>query len=109
MFRKLVIGFLATILTPQVANAAPVTTSFGTITQIGGGWVGAFLSVQLSIPIVNPDGCTYAGTYMTDPTMGGSQLFNSILLSAYMGGKQVSLVIDGCMDGFPKIIAVYSH
>jgi hypothetical protein len=44
--------------------------------------------------------------YITDPSDQGNALFNSILLTAYMANRQVSLVISGCTLDRPHIIGV---
>jgi hypothetical protein len=71
------------------------------------GWVEPYVRVQLgNLPTINPDACPVADGYITDPADSGNQLFNSMLLSAYMANKRVRLTIDGCAGLRPRIIAV---
>ena len=88
------------------ASAAPTTVPAAPITGLGGGWSENVLRARLDAPFVNPQGCSATDGYITDPTMSGSNLFHSMLMSAYMANKPVSLIVDGCYLDRPRIISV---
>ena len=94
------------------AQGGSVATQYGTITVIANAWGPLNIAyVTHSAPQVNPGNCTASG-YMTNPTGTGIQLLQSIMLGAFLGGKQVQLVINGCVSAsgqtFPQIIAAYA-
>lgn len=87
--------------------AAPTDSGAGHINFMGGGWTGNQVRVQLAnVPFTNPSSCPRTDGYMTDPATAGVDLFNSMLLSAYMASKRVKLTVDGCHELRPKIIGV---
>jgi len=87
--------------------AAPTDSGAGHINFISGGWTGNQLRVQLAnVPFTNPSSCSRTDAYMTDPATPGVDLFNSMLLSAYMANKRVRLTVDGCHELRPRIIGV---
>jgi len=89
------------------ATASPATTEAALIDHLSGGWVDAQLRVTLAnVPLSNPDSCPAADGYITSPADPGSELFNSMLLSAYLSSRRVVLTIAGCIVGRPRIIAV---
>lgn len=95
------------MLAPYSAGAAPTSTNEGYVTFMEGGWVSASLRVQLSSGNnTNPSACSILDGYTTDPSDSGYQLFNSMLLSAYLANRKVRLTIDGCVSGRPRIISV---
>lgn len=78
------------------------------------------VSVVLDVPFVNsadfpigspltapgtPCRITTAG-YALDPADPGGKLNESVLLSAFLGGKRVRLTLDGCVFEKPRIISV---
>jgi hypothetical protein len=93
----------------QPAAAAPTEVTWAKINRLTGGWYDAVLSIELNSTFVNPDSCAWGGWYQLDTSVGGAQLFQSMLISAFMAGKEVSLVIDGCTGNRPKIISVSVH
>ena len=94
------------VLIPVIAQATPNNIPEGYITWMSGGWVGAHLRVRTDAAFANPDNCTYTDGYVTEPADSGSVLFNSMLLSAYMSRRKISLTIDGCTLQRPRIIGV---
>lgn len=99
----LLCGFL---LCPLPAAATPVDTEWGRILSIDTGWTLPYMHLEMSFPVVNPDGCPWAGFYSIAPDMTGYETFQSLAMSAYFAGKQVALTIDGCTGNRPKIISV---
>ena len=87
---------------------SPVTTGWGLITQLGGGWSANQVSVFHSAPILNPGGCPLAknGYYSTDPTDPGANLYHTMILSAFMNKREIVFVIAGCNASVPKIIGL---
>jgi len=106
--KKLPRGVFAALLlcAPAASNATPNTSQTGNILTLAGGWSTADVQVQLGIPFYNPENCTLSDGYITDPSLSGTQLFNSILLSAYISHIPVNVVIDGCILDKPRIIGV---
>jgi hypothetical protein len=46
------------------------------------------------------------GTYALDPNDTGVKVNESVLLSAYLAARKVSLVLNGCVFDMPRIISV---
>ena len=90
------------------AFAAPANVGPANVTSYAAGWVDARTVVHLDVPQINPDNCPQPG-YLTNETMGGGQLFNSVLLTAFSTNRRVTLTIDGCYLGWPQIIGVVVH
>lgn len=65
-----------------------------------------FFRLNLSTPMINPDGWVDPDGYIVAYTQAAHQQFLSIALTAQSRGAQVDLVIDGCYSGRPKIIAM---
>lgn len=106
-FRNGFLLLLAIATSASTVQAAPTSTPEGNITYMEGGWVGAGLRVQLSQgPFTNPSSCPLIDGYTTQPADSGHQLFNAMLLSAYMSGRRVRMVIDDCAFDRPRIISV---
>ncbi len=114
----LVLGFLSpraaaqntTTISPRPA-AQNTTTNWVHITQLRAGLVEDAMAVYTTegLPVsVNPGGCpkTDAG-YTTKPSDPGHKLFQTVLLSAYLNGKQVQIAVHGCWYSKPRIIGVF--
>ncbi len=82
-------------------------TQFGSVQELEVGWIEDAMSVRHSAPIVNPGRCpvTAAG-YATNPADRGHSLFHTVLLSAFLNRKEVSLGISGCIFSKPRVIGV---
>jgi hypothetical protein len=89
-----------------LAEASPVQTPTGFITSLHGGWVNANLRVKTDFAWNNPENCSYTDGYMVDAADPGHELFSSMLISAFMSGKRIQLVLDGCAHERPRIISV---
>jgi hypothetical protein len=46
------------------------------------------------------------GTYALDPKDTGVKVNESVMLSAYLAGRKVSLVLNGCVFDMPRIVSV---
>ena len=89
------------------AQPANVFTQYGSVQELEAGWVEDSIAVIHSASMVNPGGCpTTNGGYATNPNDGGYNLFHTLLLSAFLNRKEVSLLISGCVYGKSHIIAV---
>ena len=93
------------LLYPLPAGATPTNTEWGRILSIDTGWSQPYMALEMSFPVVNPDGCPWGG-YVIAPDMTGYETFQSLAMSAYFAGKQVALTIDGCTSNRSKIISV---
>ncbi len=95
---------------PSAAQPAPQYTQWGSLQELEGGWGQDTMAVRHSAPLVNPNACavTNAG-YATNPADTGHSLFHTMLLSAFLNRKEVSLLISGCAYSKPRIIAVKIH
>jgi len=100
-----IIGLIM-LLVPEIAEATSADTPSGYITFMAGGWTIAATRVQMSSTFTNPANCSMTDGYVVDPSDSGSQLFSSMLLSAYLAHRQVYLTIDGCSLSRPHIIGV---
>lgn len=101
---------LLLISSRTAAQPPTAPTQWGSVQQLEAGWTEDVVTVFHSAPLVNPGGCavTNAG-YATSPADPGHSLFHTLLLSAFLNRKEVSLLISGCAYGKPHIIAVKIH
>jgi hypothetical protein len=104
------LGGLLLTLNPMLAAEPNAYTQWGSVQELEAGWVEDSIAVRHNAPLVNPGGCavTNAG-YATNPNDAGHNLFHTLLLSALLNQKEVSLLISGCVYGKPRIIAVKIH
>ena len=66
------------------------------------------MGVKLDAPFVNsPTPCkiTTAG-YALDPADKGVKVHQSVLLSAFLAGRKVRVLVEGCVYDKPRIIGV---
>jgi hypothetical protein len=99
--------FVCTLLmAPTAASATINTTPWYHILQLIGGWNDPNLQILTDGAFSNPEGCPVTGTYFVPATLPGRELLESMAVSAFMGGKEVSFIIDGCENNFPKVIAI---
>jgi len=61
--------------------------------------------VQLNAPPVL-NGCSLGDGYITNPNDGANILYQSLLLGAYLAGKQVVVTLSGCYANRPQINGV---
>ena len=94
------------VFLPHPCRAAQVLSDWTHINLIKTGWVVDTMAVFTQAPLANP-GCpvTDAG-YATNPDDSGHQLFHSVLLAAFINGREVQILADGCVFGKPRIIGV---
>ena len=89
------------------AQAGPQYTQWGSIQDLEAGWGQDTMSIRHSAAVMNPGGCSVATAgYATNPADTGHSLFHTLLLSAFLNRKEVSLLIDGCVFSKPRVIAV---
>jgi hypothetical protein len=102
-----VIYGLSSSASPVTVLAAPQYTQWGSVQDLEAGWGVDAMSIRHSAPLMNPSACsvTNAG-YATNPADTGHSLFHTLLLSAFLNRKEVSLLIDGCVFNKPRVIAV---
>jgi hypothetical protein len=102
----MVTAFLFTVL-PSRASAQQ-STAWAHIVQVRAGLVEDAMAVfTTNTTVLNPGNCkaTDAG-YQTIASDPGHKLFQTLLMSAYLNGKQVQLTIQGCAYDKPRIIGV---
>ncbi len=88
------------------AIAAPATTEWGSILSVEAGWGQPYMHLEMSFPAANPEACPWSGLYTIAPDVAGYETFQSLAMSAYFTGKQVSFTLDGCAGNRPKVIGV---
>jgi hypothetical protein len=82
------------------------------IRYLGSGWTLDQMLVfpDQPLPLTNPGGCgNNPDSYITQPADPGHSLFHTILLSAFLNGRQVQMVISGCWLDHPRLIGVDIH
>lgn len=100
------VSIFLTSVQPAAAQA-PTYTDWGSIRELEAGWAEDTMTVIHSGAQINPDGCTVTNAgYATNPADAGHSLFHTMLMSAFLNRKEVSLLIDGCAWNKPRIIAV---
>src|SRR5687768_16488830 len=92
---------------PRPRAADPQYTQWGSVQDLEGGWGADVMSVRHSAPLVNPDGCsvTNAG-HATSAADAGHSLFHTLLLSALLNRRGVSMLISGCSFNKPRVLSV---
>ena len=100
----------AVFVTNSAAQAPQQYTAWGSVQEIEAGWAEDTMAVRHSAPLVNPSACpvTNAG-YATNPADTGHNLFHTLLISALLNKKEVSLLISGCAYSKPHVLAVKIH
>jgi hypothetical protein len=101
------IGFfiLATVAPGAHAQTTIVATDIGTITRYTAGWGDDQVLVSTTAPAV-ANGCNDSDGYITNPNTPGNHAFQAALLAAFLSGKHVQLVLQGCWNDRPQIIGV---
>lgn len=127
--------FVVALVIAQPAAADPIYkpqplysieyTKWGRIVSLETGWYADTMSIALdaSVPFVNPHRqfplglnddsaevqylCKISNAgYALDPNDPGVKVHQAALLSAFVAGKRVRLLIDGCVYDKPRVIAV---
>jgi hypothetical protein len=90
------------------ALAAPNYSQFGHVIGIETGWLDDTMAVKLDVPTVNsPTPCRImTAGYALDPGDKGVKLHQSVLLSAFLSGRKVRILVEGCVYDKPRIIGV---
>jgi hypothetical protein len=94
------------------ARAGAVGTPWFRVKELRSGW-----GIDRTIVFLNEPGSPQVGTnpencpitnygYVVNETHSGRNLFNTYLLTALMNGREVSLVIHSCYQGFPQVVGV---
>jgi hypothetical protein len=103
------LGVMAMVAGSPALAQTPEWTDWGSIRELEAGWTEDSMAVRHSAPIRNPGGCPVSDSYATNPNDPGHTLFHTVLLDAFIYGKQVHLLIAGCVYSKPHIIAVGVH
>ena len=94
----------------QSPLAAPQFTPWARVVSLQAGWVVDQMLVFLDTPsgaVTNPDGCPLkTNGYTTNPAHAGHDMFHTMLVSAFISGRQVAMVISGCWSDRPQIVSV---
>lgn len=100
---------LGLILLFMASNSFGVVESpKGKITGYYTGWAKDLVRVTIEGATYTEGNCPNKDGYVTaeyDNT--GYKTHTSALLAAYMSGKSVSVLVEGCIEGRPRIWAVY--
>jgi hypothetical protein len=103
---------------PAPGNAqAVVSTAFGSITSLEGGWGADAMAIRHNAPFVNSfertpatggaRACsvTNAG-YSTDPNDPGHSLYHTLAMAAFLNKKDVRLILQGCVFSKPRVVGI---
>lgn len=117
---------IASGLSASPAASAPRYSEFGHVVGLETGWLDDTMGVKLDVPFVNsfemswlvfspleslphgrrkPCKITTAG-YALDPKDRGVKLHQAVLLSAFLAGRKVRVLVEGCIYDKPRIIGV---
>ncbi|KRA61840.1 hypothetical protein ASD79_06955 [Caulobacter sp. Root655] len=99
-------GGAALALASSAAIATPVELPWARVTYISGGWTAPHVRVQTTAAFSNPAACSMTDGYIVEASLQGAQLFSSMLLTAFSTGREVQLVVDGCILERPRVIGV---
>jgi hypothetical protein len=106
--RRILLAAVAVGLWATPALAGPNYSQFGHVIGIETGWLDDTMSVKLDVPAVNsPTPCRImTAGYALDPADKGVKVHQSVLLSAFLSGRKVRVLVDGCVYDKPRIIGV---
>ena len=95
---------------PKIQLPDEIYSQFGHIIGLETGGRDHPISVKLDAPVVPGSGLlvckiTDAG-YALDPEAEGTRFHEAVILGAFLAGKKVRVLIDGCFKEKPLIIAV---
>lgn len=62
--------------------------------------------VQLEGSMINPDGCAATAWYIYPDSAPRAPFGQSMLLTTFSAGKSMTLSLEGCFEGYPKIIVM---
>jgi hypothetical protein len=89
------------------AQGTPASTQVGSITGFGTCWSSDCYIISTSAPYMD-NGCGGGASaqYATSPGAPGNTTIHATLLGAFLAGKKVGLVVQGCVFGHPQIIGI---
>jgi hypothetical protein len=89
------------------AQSSPAVTANGNFTGFGTCWSADCYVLSTNAPYVD-NGCggTATAQYATAPVAPGNTTIHATLLGAFLSGKKVALVVQGCVFGHPQVIGV---
>ncbi len=90
------------------ANAVPTFSPWARVLSMQVGWVLDRMLVFPNTPsLTNPDACPIVTNgYILKETDADRKTSYAMLLSAVLNQREVTMVIDGCFEGRPRIISV---
>ncbi|WP_196137447.1 hypothetical protein [Aliikangiella sp. G2MR2-5] len=92
----------------SVSLLAAETSVKGKITGYYTGWGSDTVRVRIEGATYAESDCPVKDGYMTSESDNkGFKTHTSALLAAYMSGKSVSIVVEGCVNSRPRIWGVY--
>ncbi len=95
------IGFVSS------AFSDPVASVKGKITGYYTGWTADALRITIENATYSEiAGCAIQDGYMTDDTVVGYNTNTAVLLSAFLSGKSVRVLVMDCLYNRPKIVGV---
>lgn len=99
---KMTVALLA--LAPLSAyGQSPASAGYLPIADLWNNWNSDSIAVTPPATPINLGSCGVGSPYVTAPGNSGNHLMKSLLTSAYLAGRKVSLVISGCSNGLPAI------
>ncbi|HKW91211.1 MAG TPA: hypothetical protein VJX92_04880 [Methylomirabilota bacterium] len=106
--KRILIAILTLACWTAPALAGPNYSQFGHVIGIETGWLDDTMAVKLDVPTVNsPTPCRImTAGYALDPNDKGVKLHQSVLLSAFLSGRKVRILVDGCVYDKPRVIGV---
>jgi hypothetical protein len=107
--RFLAVALMAVLSGGSLAQAPqPVGVPVFSIAEINSGWWDDVFRVVLDAPVQNSHGCAAADSYMVEKDDPGRRAHQAMLISSFMAGKKIYVIIQGCHShGRPKIIGVH--
>ena len=106
-FVKYSLSAIAVVVTQKAAatGQAWIATPKSQITMVDNLWQQDQMQVQLaSAPLDN--GCGSPGNYVTSASDPANHMIQSMLLTAYISGKPVVLILEGCSGSSNVIIQI---
>lgn len=107
---SVIVGLISTLI---ISFSAPVhalgVTAWFLIdvyqTEIGG----SGFRIVPDGTVENPDGCPSASAYVSPASTAGSDQRLSLVLAAANAGREVQVILNGCENDQPKIVAIVAR
>jgi hypothetical protein len=108
---KIIGALFATVanmsLVAPVRAGDAVSTDWAKVVSLQAGWTVDRMLVFHGAQMKNPEGCSLTTNgYIIDESAPGHNTFYTLLLSAILNTRDVSLVIQGCFENRPRIVSV---